>query len=135
MQYWFIRSPYKNRTWEDILMQGNLRLYGIRSYESRNNIAVMQQGEKAVFYKGGTEKNIKGVLEVSRTAFPDPTSSNNWLAIDLAPVQTFEVPILWSHLKSDQRLSKEPFMKQPRITVSKLSTESFYNILSLGNQN
>lgn len=135
MQYWFIRSPYKNRTWEDILLHGGLRLYGIRSYNSRNNIATMQPGEKAVFYKGGTEKNIKGVLEVSRAAYPDPTSSADWLAIDLAPVQTFDIPILWSHLKSDQQLSEEPFMKQPRITVSKLSTESFYTILRLGNKN
>ena len=44
MKYWFIRSPFKTRKWEDILMSGVFNLYGIRNYSAKNNIAKIKKG-------------------------------------------------------------------------------------------
>lgn len=99
MNYWFIRSPYKTRSWDDILLQDSLKLYGIRSYPSRKNISLMKPGDLALWYSSVHKKSIYGILKVISKPYPDPTSSDDWLAIDLKPKETFEKPITITDMK------------------------------------
>lgn len=122
MNYWLIKSPFKTRSWQDVLMSGKFSLYGIRNYQARKNISEMQEGDVALFYH---DKKIHGKMEVACQAYPDPTSFENWLSIDFTPVETFKEPITIEQIKQNELLSSSAIFKQPRLSVIKLSKYEF----------
>lgn len=115
MNYWLIKSPFKTRGWQEVIMSGRFSLYGIRNYQARKNISEMQVGDIALFYH---KKAIYGEMQVVCTAYPDPTSSENWLAIDFIPVKTFKEPLEIEELKQNEAF--QTVFKQPRLSVVKL---------------
>ena len=47
---------------------------GVRNFTARTNLKTMQKGDRAFFYHSGATKEIVGVVEVVREAYPDPTA-------------------------------------------------------------
>jgi predicted RNA-binding protein with PUA-like domain len=129
MQYWLVRSPFKTRKWEDILVKGVFHLYGIRNAQSRKNIARMQPGEQALWYSSTQGKAIYGILEVKTEPFQDPGTSKDWLAIDFIPKTTFAQPITLQQLKANG-FENSPIINQPRTSVLELGEEEFKDIIS-----
>ncbi len=129
LKYWFVRSPYKNRTWQDVLMQGVFKLYGIRSHAAKNNIAQMQKGDKVLWYSSSQGKKVFGVMEVSSKPYTDTTSSNGWLSIDFKPLKTFSNALTLVEL--NKMFTETPnFLKQKRIAVTQLTKTEFEIIVS-----
>jgi predicted RNA-binding protein with PUA-like domain len=112
MHFWFIRSPFKTRKWEDILVNGVFHLYGIRNAQSLKNIARMQPGEQALWYSSTQGKAIYGILEVKTEPFQNPGTSEEWLAIDFIPKTTFPQHITLQQLKANG-FENSPIIKQP----------------------
>ena len=132
MRYWLIRSPYKHRTWDDVLMRNLFRLQGIRNAEASKNIAQMRIGDQALFYNNIGDKAIDGILEISHAPYPDPTANESkWMAVDATPVQTFASPITLDTLKATETLAECPLLTRPRLSVAKLTDEQFQTILQL----
>ena len=128
-KYWFIRSPYKSRTWQDVLMQDVFKLYGIRSHAAKNNIAQMQKGDKVLWYSSSQGKKVFGIMKVSSKPYTDTTSSNRWLAIDFKPVKTFTNALTLVELNN--MFTEIPiFLKQQRIAVTQLTQTEFETIIN-----
>lgn len=126
MNYWFVKSPFRTRSWQDVLVKGIFKLYGIRNHQSKNNISKMKSGDKALYCYN---RQIYGITQVIRKAYPDPTTDNtDWLAIDFEPTKTFEMPIFLNQLRMIPMLAEAGFLKQPRVMVSPLTMETFEKI-------
>lgn len=129
MNYWLVKSPFRTRSWQDVLVKGVFKLYGIRNHQSRNNISKMKTGDKALFYHGPSGKQVYGVMQVVRKAYLDPTSNTTgWLSVDFEPVQTFDYPISLSQIRSIPEIENTSLIKQPRVTVSPLTKDEFERI-------
>jgi len=132
MNYWFIRSPYQHRTWDDVLMHNLFRLQGIRNAEASKNIGQMRAKDQVLFYNNIDNRAIDGILEITKTPYPDPTANESkWMAIDAIPVKTFVSPITLEKLKEQQILAESPVLTRPRLSVAPLSHEQFQCILQL----
>lgn len=135
MNYWFLKSPFRTRSWHDVLVKGVFKLYGIRNHQSKNNIANMKPGDRAFFYHGPSGKLIYGIMQVNRLAYSDPTTSDTtWLAIDFEPVKTFDQPLPLEQIKSLNELAESSFIKQPRVMVSPLNKKEFEMISEIANR-
>jgi len=89
MNYWFVKSPFRTRSWQDVLVKGVFKLYGTRNHQSKNNISKMKAGDKVLYYHGPSGKQIYGIMQVNKPAYPDPTTNDpNWLAKSLLPQKT-----------------------------------------------
>jgi predicted RNA-binding protein with PUA-like domain len=133
MKFWLIRSPYKRRNWDDVLVRASFQLYGVRSPEARNNIRQMQPGDQVVYYHGPSGRALFGIMTVSKPAYPDPTSANtDWLAIDFVPDITFATPVKLSSLRKIEALADSPLLTRPRLTVAKISAKLFKLICGEG---
>ena len=54
----------------------------------------MKKGDRAFFYHTGDEKQIVGIAEVIREAYPDPTDEKGvFLAVDVKAVKPFPKPV------------------------------------------
>lgn len=134
VQYWIVKSPFKHHSWSEILFTGKFQLFGIRNFQSRNNIREMRVGDKALFFSSSNDRKMFGVMEVSSEPFQDPsTSDNRWLACDFKPIESFHNPIPLKKLREFSELVNSSFFKQPRVSVVKISERVFMKIIDCGN--
>ena len=76
MQYWLIKSEPDVYSWSDFVLEGKAVWEGVRNFQARNNLRMMQRGDKALFYHSNIGKEIVGIAEITRTAYQDPTSTD-----------------------------------------------------------
>jgi len=97
-------------------------------------ISMMQRGDLALFYHSRSGKNVFGIMQVSKTPYQDPTTNAaHWLAIDFKPIKTFETPISLGQIKTEPTLQSIGLIKQPRLSVIRLSKNEFEKIINLAN--
>jgi predicted RNA-binding protein with PUA-like domain len=132
MNYWLVKSPFQNRSWSYVLLQGVFKLYGIRNRQARNYIVQMTTDDKVVYYHSAADRMVFGIMRVKAPAFPDPTSSNpEWMSIKFMPEITFEQPILLEQLKDSESLRELKLFKQPRLSVMPLTKAEYLAIQQL----
>jgi len=132
MSYWFVKSPFKHHSWEEILLKGKFQLFGIRNFQARNNIIKMEIGEKALFYSSSNGRKIFGIMEVFSKPYSDPsTKSERWFAIDFKPIKTFPKPIVLEKIK--ELFPEHKIITQARVSVVVVSVTEFREIEQLGN--
>ncbi len=136
MNYWLIKSEPFKYSWSAFLKDQITYWDGVRNYQARNNLKEMQCGELCLFYHSNEEKQIVGIAEVVKEFYQDPTTEDpNWVVVDVKPVKTLKKPVTLSEIKSDPRLNNIGMIKQPRLSVIKISELEFNTILELSNEN
>src|SRR5258707_232737 len=91
--YWLIKSEPLKYPFSKLLADGETCWDGVRNFEARNNLRAMQVGDLALFYHSNEGKEVVGVARVSRTAYQDPTTDEDWSAVDFKPVATLNTPV------------------------------------------
>lgn len=134
MKYWVVRSPFKTRTWEDVLMAGVFNLYGIRGNAAKKSISEMRKGDLAFWYSSAAGKKIFGIMKVKNSAYPDNTADSDWLAIDFVPVTTLKRSIPLEEIKNNQHLSGSSIVKQIRISVTNVLKEEYQEIIAISEE-
>ncbi len=133
MQYWLVKSEPETYSWKDLIKDGKTIWDGVRNYQARNNLKLMQLYDKVLFYHSVSDKCVMGIATVIKTAYPDPTTNDNrWVAVDLAPLEEFHKPVTLEWIKSQPLLSNIPLIKQSRLSVIPLTEEEFSIITQEG---
>ena len=78
----------------------------------------MKKGEKIFFYHSVTEKQIVGVMEVTREYYPDHTDpSNRFGMVDVNPLAPVTRFVTLAQIKSESKLADLALIKQSRLSV------------------
>lgn len=105
---------------------------GVRSYEARNNLMAMKQGDLALFYHSNEGKEIVGLAKVVNEHYPDPTTDDaRWVVVDFEPVQRLSQPVALAQIKADNRLQNCALIRQSRLSVIPLRAEEFDVLIEL----
>jgi len=129
-RFWLIKFAPFRTAWSEIVRRGTFTLRGVRSPEARNNLKAMKKGDLVLFYQSQRDQAVIGVLEVARTAYPDPTSTDpQWVTCDFRPVRTLSRPVPLAEIKADPVLSDIPLVRRPRLSVMRLSAKEFQEII------
>ncbi len=134
MQYWLVKSEPSAYSWERLLREGKVIWDGVRNYAARNNLRNMKQGDQVLFYHSNEGLAVTGIAKVSREAFQDPGTKEDWSAVELVPFKTLKKPVTLSVIKSDKRLQNIYLVRQGRLSVMPLEKEAFVIITTLGNK-
>ncbi|MCR9016745.1 EVE domain-containing protein [Aquiflexum gelatinilyticum] len=134
MNYWLVKSEPSEYGWEDLVTKGEDVWDGIRNYQARNYLREMKVGDLVLFYHSGKNKEIVGVAIVSKEAFPDLEEGEDkgWVAIKIKSHQKLKNPVSLAQLKSDEKLSSLPLLKQSRLSTMPVEKSQFDHILILG---
>ena len=134
MNYWLVKSEPAAYSWADFVEEGSTAWTGVRNYQARNNLNLMQPGDLVLFYHSVSEKAVVGVAEVAAMAAPDATAEvgSPWVAVALRPVQPLPQPVSLARLKADARLSELALLRQSRLSVLPVRPEEFDAVLALG---
>ncbi|MBX0335206.1 EVE domain-containing protein [Pontibacter sp. HSC-14F20] len=134
MQYWLVKSEPEAYSWARFVKEGLACWDGVRNYQARNNLQLMQPGDLVLFYHSVSEKAIVGIAKVDKAAYPDPTADDpKWMAVDLVPEREFKNPVTLDQIKKDPRLENIALLRQSRLSVMPLKDEEFDMLLALGN--
>ena len=75
MGYWLIKSEPSKQMWNAIQKKGVKGCFWkrVRNYQARNYMKEMKKGDQCFFYHSQDEKQIVGVVEVTKEYYPDET--------------------------------------------------------------
>lgn len=133
MNYWLVKQEPSKYNWEQFIKDGGTFWDGVRNYQARNNLSAMKKGDRVFFYHSVTGKEIRGVAEVTREAYPDPTApEENWVGVDLKPLAALKKSVSLEDIKAHPDLQTIPLVKQSRLSVMPLSAQAFRTILKMG---
>lgn len=131
MNYWMVKSEPASYSWDDFSAKQEEVWDGVRNYQARNSLRDMRLGDAVLFYHSGKDKAVVGIAEVSQEAFPDPKDSA-WIAVKLKAKRPLKSPVTLEMIKTEDRLSELPMLKQSRLSVLPVGKEEFDLLLKMG---
>ncbi len=130
MNYWLIKSEPGAYSWDDFVKLGRDHWDGVRNYQARNNMKLMQIGDEAFFYHSVNEKQIIGIAKVVKEYYQDPTTDDDrWVVVDLVPVKKLENPVTLAQIKAEEKLEGMALIKNSRLSVMPVSKEHYQIIM------
>ncbi len=132
-QYWLIKSEPFKYSWEQLLKDGQTFWDGVRNFQARKHLMEMKKGDKCLFYHSNEGLAIVGIAEVIKEHYPDPTdSTGKWLCVDVKPFKSLKRPVTLQEIKNHPQLKNMQFVKQQRLSVSKVTEQEYQIICELG---
>jgi predicted RNA-binding protein with PUA-like domain len=117
MAYWLLKTEPEEFSWGDQVKRGNKgeTWSGVRNFIARRNLKEMKKGEKFFFYHTADEKQIVGIGEIIREAYPDPTAKKGepWVAVTTAVPK----PVSLAAVKAEPKLKDMALAKYARLSV------------------
>lgn len=132
MAYWLVKSEPDEWNWATHVKQKTAVWDGIRNYQANNFMKEMKRGDRAFFYHTGDEKQIVGVLEVSRTWQLDPKDeTGKFGTVGMTALFPVKRPVTLAEMKTTPALKDMKLLKQSRLSVSPLSDAEWKKIASM----
>ncbi len=133
MAFWLVKSEPDAFSWDQQVVNDVEPWTGVRNHAARNNLAAMQRGDRAFFYHSNTGREIVGVVEVAREAYPDPTAETGpWLAVDMRAVAPMSRPVTLAAIKAEPALAELALVRQSRLSVLPVSAPHWDLICRMG---
>ena len=135
MAYWLLKTEPDSYSWDDQLKKGAKgdAWTGVRNFRAREYLKAMKKGDLAFFYHTGDEKQVVGIVEVIRAAYPDPTDKEGvFTAVDIKAVKPLKQPVTLAAVKADKRLKEMVLAKQPRLSVQPVTPEEWKIVCQMG---
>lgn len=135
MAKWLFKSEPDVWGWDQQVAKGEAgeEWDGIRNYQARNNMRLMEIGDQGFFYHSRSGLEIVGIVEVSALSHPDSTTDDDrWDCVDIKAVKPMKKPVSLDQIKADPRLSEMVLVKNSRLSVQPVTDEEWAIICELG---
>jgi len=122
MAYWLVKSEPDAFSWDQQVANGVEPWTGVRNALAANNLKAMAKGDRAFFYHSNIGKEIVGIVQVVRTAYPDPTDeTGRWVCVDMKAVKPVPKPVTLAAVKAEPALAELALVRQSRLSVMPVS--------------
>ncbi|MEP6788132.1 MAG: EVE domain-containing protein [Acidobacteriota bacterium] len=130
MNYWMVKQEPDSYSWDDFVKDGATDWTGVRNFQARNNLKSMKKGDKVLYYHSNIGKEVVGIAEVSKEAFPDPTDEK-WFATELKPVKPLKKAVTLVQMKANLALAELKLIRQSQLSVLPVTKDQYEEILSM----
>ena len=135
MQYWLVKSEPDAWSWDEQVKVGKkgTAWTGVRNHTAKLNMMKMKKGDRAFFYHSNVGKEIVGIVEIVKEAYPDPTdASAKFFCVDVAALAPLQQPVTLAAIKADKRLTEMALLKQSRLSVQPVTAAEWKLISKIG---
>ena len=124
MAYWIIKSEPSAYSWDQLVKDKKTSWTGVRNFQAQINLKAMKVGDRAFFYHSGEGKEIVGIAEVVKTAYPDSTDKEGKsITVDFKAVEPVKKKVTLAEIKADPKFKEMKLVRQSRLSVSPVSDE------------
>ena len=129
MNYWLIKSEPDAWSWDDQVKVKKTEWSGVRNHQAASNLKAMKCGDQAFFYHSNTGKEIVGIVEVTREAYPDPGDpTGRFVMVDVRTVAPLAKPVTLDAIRHDEALEKMVLLKQSQLSVQPVTPAQWKHI-------
>ena len=122
--HWLVKSEPDAFSWDQQVANGIEPWTGVRNHMAKNNLKAMKKGDLAFFYHSNIGKEIVGVVEVAREAYPDPSAEKgDWVSVDMRTVGPVPTPVTLAAIKADPALADLALVRLSRLSVVPIGPE------------
>jgi len=131
-KFWLVKQEPSAYSWANFVADRKTQWTGVRNFTARNNLRAMRKGDALFFYHSVVGKEIVGIAEVIREAYPDPTATEgDWSAVDLAPVKGLSRPVTLDEIKRNPKLKEMALLRLSRLSVQPVTKAEFEQIVRM----
>ena len=128
--HWLVKSEPDSFSWDQQVANGVEPWTGVRSHQAKRHLQAMQVGDRAFFYHSNVGKEIVGIVEVVREAYPDPTAPE-WVAVDMRAVGPVPTRVTLAEMKVDAALAEFLLVRQSRLSVVPVRPDEWKHVAGL----
>ena len=135
MAYWLFKTEADTFSWDMQKQRGakGEPWSGVRNFKARSNLKAMKKGEQALFYHTGDEKQVVGIVEIIREAYPDKTDEKGvFVCVDTRAVKPFAKFVTLAEVKADPKLKSMVLAREPRLSVQSVTDDEWKLICRMG---
>jgi predicted RNA-binding protein with PUA-like domain len=135
MANWLLKTEPESYSWDDLVKKGPKgdAWTGVRNHIAKSNLKKMKKGERAFFYHTGAEKQVVGVVEVTREHYPDPTDKGGlFVAVDVKAVAPVAKPVTLADIKAEPKLKTMTLVRQARLSVQPVTDDEWMMVGRMG---
>lgn len=136
MAHWLYKSEPFKWSWDDQVTAGAKGTHwdGVRNHAAKLNLMRMRTGDRGFFYHSNEGKEIVGIVEVIREAYPDPTAEAGepWVVVDLKAVMPLKTPVSLEAIKREPRLADMALLKLSRLSVQPVTEAEWALVCQMG---
>ena len=135
MSHWLLKTEPDAYSWDDQVKKGAKgdAWTGVRNFAARKHLQAMKKGEQAFFYHTGDEKQVVGIVEIIREAYPDKTDEKGvFVCVDTKAVKPFPKPVTLADIKAEPKLKGMVLVREPRLSVQPVTDEEWKAICRMG---
>lgn len=135
MHYWLIKTEPSTWSWADQVANKTTSWDGVRNYQAANNLKAMEVADKCFFYHSVRDRQIVGIVEVTRPYHPDPSDKTGRFGmVEVACVKPLKKPVGLDDIKREPRLHHLALVRQSRLSVMPIDETAWKLILQMGGE-
>ena len=138
MSYWLFKSEPDAFSWDMLVAKGDAGepWSGVRNYQARNNMRLMNVGDLGFFYHSNEGKEIVGVCEVIAKAHPEAgDETGKWECVDVKAVAGLPRPVSIIAAKANEKLSGMMLVVNSRLSVQPVTAAEWKEACRMGGIN
>lgn len=131
MARWLVKSEPNTYSFDQLVKDGSTVWDGVRNYAARNHLRAMKKNDEVLYYHSMEGLEIVGIAKVSKEAFADPTSKDDWSAVELKPVKKLKKPVPLAEVKKHPELKNMALVRLGRLSVQPVTDEEWKIVMDL----
>ena len=135
MAYWLVKSEPDAWSWDQQVKDGakGTPWTGVRNHTAKANLMKMKKGDRAFFYHSNEGKEIVGIAEIIKEAYPDPTdASGKFVCVDIKADKPLKTPVTMAAVKADKKLAAMALVKYSRLSVQPVTSDEWKMVCKMG---
>ena len=130
MAHWLMKSEPGTYSWDQLVRDRKTEWDGVRNPTARLHLKAMQKGDECFFYHSGDERQVVGIMRVTREARPDPKDAA-WVSVEVEAARPVERPVTLKAIKAEPSLAKMELVRLSRLSVSPVRDEEWARVLEM----
>ncbi|MCK0198483.1 EVE domain-containing protein [Ancylobacter sp. 6x-1] len=134
MAHWLYKSEPFKWSWDQQVAAADKGTHwdGVRNHLAKQQLLAMKLGDRGFFYHSNEGKEIVGIVEVIREAYPDPSDpTGKFVMVDIKAVEPLKKPVSLAAIKAEPRLSEMALMKFSRLSVQPVTDAEWDIVLEM----
>ena len=135
MNYWLVKSEPSVWSWDQQVAKGakGEAWTGVSNFTARQNLVKMKKGDRAFFYHSNEGKEIVGIAEIVKEAYPDPSDkTGKFVCVDIKADKPLKTPVTMAAIKAEKRLTEMALVKYSRLSVQPVTADEWKIVCKMG---
>ena len=134
MKHWLFKSEPFKFSFEMLKAKGDAGTQwdGVRNYQARNNMRLMQIGDRGFFYHSNEGLAVVGIVEVCGLAHQDTTTEDpRWECVDVRAMRDVPRPVPLTEIKANPALAKMALVANSRLSVQPVLDDEWREVCAM----